>query len=113
MAGSDLRALAADLAGAGQKVRQKSSAAVRKSGMAIQNHARSIAPVDTGDHRSNIHMTTGADGLTATITAGQHYARFLEWGTSKMAPRPSLMPAFDAVEPSFIAAMEQAGGDIL
>ena len=110
MAGSDLRALAADLAGAGQKVRTEASTVVRRSGLAVQNHARSIAPVDTGAHRANIHRTSSGDGLTDTVTAGQDYASFLEHGTVFMAAQPAMGPALEAVEPSFIAAMEQVGG---
>ena len=111
MAGAELHALAADLGAAGPKVRQQASQVVRRSGIAVQDHARSIAPVDTGAHRGNIHMT--ASELTATISAGQHYAIYLEEGTIFMAAQPSMGPALEAVEPSFISAMEQVGGNVL
>lgn len=112
MGGSELHALAADLRAAGPKVRREASQVVRKSGLAVQNYARGIAPVDTGAHRANIHMSTDGD-LAVTVTAGQHYAIYLEEGTIYMAARPSMTPALEAVTPSFIAAMEQVGGDIL
>lgn len=114
MSGGDLRALAADLAGAGQKVRTEASAVVRKSGLAVQNGARSRATVDTGFMRSSIQMTAGGGGLTATIDAGAYYAVFQEFGTSRGVPAVRFMSgALEAVEPSFVAAMEQVGVNIL
>lgn len=111
MAGSELHALAADLGSAGPRAEKEASQVVRRSGLAVQNQARAIAPVDTGAHRSNIFMTSDG-GLSVSITAGQYYAVFLEYGTSKMPPYPALMPALEAVEPSFISAMEQVGRNI-
>lgn len=112
MAGSELRALAADFNSAQRTVRTQASQVVRSSGLATQNHARAIAPVDTGAHRSKIHMSPDGD-LSVTVTAGQHYAIYLEYGTSRMPPYPSVIPALEAVEPSFVEAMRQVGRNIL
>lgn len=111
MAGGDLHALAADLAGASQRVRSGASQVVRRSGLSVQNHARANAAVDTGFMRASIQMTSG--DLTATITPSAYYSHFVEHGTIYMAAQPFMGPALEAVEPSFVAAMEQVGGDIL
>ena len=113
MAGSELSALAADLRAASQRTRDRASQVVRTSGAAVQNHARVRAPVDTGFLRSSITMTTADGGLTAIIDAGAHYAVYQEHGTIYMSAQPFMGPAKDAVDPSFVAAMEQLGGDIL
>lgn len=114
MAGGELRALAADLGAAGPKVRTEASAVVRKSGLAVQNGAQSRATVDTGFMRSGIHMATGGDGLTAVIDGSAYYTVFQEYGTSRNVPAVEFMKnSLEAVEPSFVAAMEQVGVNIL
>jgi HK97 gp10 family phage protein len=81
--------------------------------LAVQNHARAVAPVDTGFLRSSIQTTVTGDGLTANVTAHARYSIYQELGTSRMPPQPFMGPAADAVAPSFEAAMGQIGGDIL
>ena len=111
--GAELRALAADLRAAGPKVKRQASQVVRKSGQALQNHAIRNAPVDTGFLQSSIYMATDSTGLTAIISPTAAYSHFVEHGTIRMAAQPFMAPALEAVEPSFVAAMEHLGGDIL
>ena len=111
--GAELRALAADLRAAGPKVKRQASQVVRKSGQALQNHARRNAPVDTGFLQSSIYMATDSTGLAAIISPTAHYAHFQEHGTIYQPAQPFMGPGADAIEPSFTAAMEQLGGDIL
>lgn len=82
-------------------------AVVVKSAAMIESLAKQAAPVRTGNLRNSISFDVSADGLTAEIGPTASYAPFLEYGTSRMAPRPFLMPAAEAVQPQFEAALEQ------
>ena len=64
-------------------------------GMRVQARARSLCPVDTGRLRSSIIMRKGRDGMGFYVEVGTnvHYAAFVEFGTSRMAARPYLLPA--------------------
>ena len=53
--------------------------------------AKSLCPVDTGTLRDSISMS--ASGSSAVVSANTDYAAYVEFGTSKMAPQPYLVPA--------------------
>lgn len=73
-------------------------------------HARSLAPVETGNLLDNVVHARGR-GRRGQVKAGvivreqgkadsgknAFYWRFLEFGTVKMAAKPFLRPAFDAL----------------
>lgn len=69
--------------------------ALVKVGLQVQSKARSLCPVDTGRLRSSIVMVKGRDGTGFYVEVGTNvsYARFVEFGTSKMRARPFLLPA--------------------
>lgn len=46
--------------------------------------------------------------LTATVGSSLLYALYLEYGTTRMAPRPYFRPAVEAVRPKFERALERA-----
>lgn len=54
---------------------------------------------DRGELMSHIIVKSRMLEVEVGATAGAPYYRFLEEGTSRMAPRPSLMPAVEAVLP--------------
>ena len=113
MAASDpLRKLSRDLAGEKGRVGARVAQVVRKTASDITRDARINSPVDTGNLRSSIGHTLTGDGRNRTIRAEigptASYAGFLEFGTSRMAPRPYLFPAADRHEAAFLAAMSQA-----
>ena len=110
---SELRTLAADLGKAGYDATRKAQQVVRKSALDVQTVAAEKAPVDTGFLKASIGVDMAGDDLTAIIGPSASYGRFVEEGTSRMAPQPYMSPALDAVTPGFVAAMEQLGGDIL
>lgn len=114
MSGDQLRNLAADLRAAGTGVNKKASMVVRRSGLAIANQARMNAPVDTGFLQGSIDTAVDSSGLAMIISPTAEYAVYVEYGTSRGAPeQPFMRPAVEAVEPSFISAMEAIGGEIL
>jgi len=50
---------------------------------------------DTGYLANNIHVVIEPDGLGADIESRANYSEHLEFGTSKMAPRPFMQPSLE------------------
>lgn len=78
-----------------QQMEVDSEDALVKVGLQVQSKARQLCPVDTGRLRSSIIMTKGRDGQGFYVEVGTNvsYARFVEFGTSRMRARPFLLPA--------------------
>lgn len=116
---AEVRALARVLDMTDTRVRRGAKDAVRKAAFAVERGAKLRAPVDTGTLRSSINTTLFGSGLGADDTIGAEvgpeasYGVHVEYGTWKMEPQPFLGPAFDEVEPSFAAALEDLGGKAL
>lgn len=51
---------------------------------------------DTGYLANNIYVEIEPSGLAADVESRAEYSEFLEFGTSKMQPRPFLQPALEA-----------------
>lgn len=114
MADDDLRKLAVDLRGAGQKAQRMAGRAVRKAAFDIEAIAKTKAPVDTGALRNSIGADfTASDGLTAMVGPTVNYAKYQEFGTRYITPQPFMGPAADIVGPQFEQAMAEIGGRIL
>lgn len=107
----EVRALERRLRFAGHEGRVLAHHAVRKAAFDIERGAKRRAAVDTGALRNSINtMFEGSalsDSFTAEVGPEVHYGVHLEFGTERMAPRPFLGPAYDAVEPSFLEALRQ------
>jgi HK97 gp10 family phage protein len=69
--------------------------ALRAGGLVIMNDAKARAPVLTGNLRRSITMEDGPGEFEINIGTDVVYAPFQEFGTSRMAARPYLRPAFD------------------
>jgi len=108
----ELKALAADLGKASIETTRKAGQTVRKAAADVEAQGAARVPVDTGNMRTSIGTSTHGP-LSAEIGPTASYSQYVEFGTYKMAAQPFMGPAADAVEPGFIAAMEQLGGDIL
>ncbi len=108
---SELTGLAGDLAAAGPRAATAAVPVVRKAATDVEVAARSFAPVDTGALRNSI--TSEVRGLEAVVGAGVPYARFVEGGTSVMAPQAFMGPAFDRSTPGFVLAMEALSEGLL
>lgn len=84
----------------------KAQAAVTAAAAQVEAHAKTTAPVDTGNLRSSIQARP-AGALAADVVAQAEYAIYQEFGTYKMAAQPFMGPAAEAVRPAFEAAMRQ------
>jgi len=102
-----LNQVTADLGTAGAKAVRLASLAVDKATADTLRDAQAFAPVDTGNLRnSGGRSKNGLSGVTYFTAA---YARFVEEGTSRMAPHAFLGPAFDRNAGAFVTALEQIG----
>lgn len=69
--------------------------------------AQRAAPVDTGELRRSILSEYLNGGLTGHVTAGIHYAPYVEYGTRFMTAQPFMRPAFHAVAMGFREDLER------
>lgn len=67
---------------------------------------------DTGHARSQISTSFSEDRLTGYVNSGAEYARALEFGTAKIAPRPYMRPALanksDEIQKTITNEIEKA-----
>lgn len=65
--------------------------------------------IDTGKLRNSMRTEFSGDGLSARIGPNADpYDYYLEFGTSRMEPRPYMTPAADEVRDGYIKALEAA-----
>lgn len=83
----------------------KAALATAKAAHDIEAGAKGRAPVDTGLLKSSISAQAESP-LKWRVESPVEYAAYQEFGTSKMAAQPHLIPAFELVRPSYIAAMK-------
>lgn len=112
---AEMGKLAADLAKASATVSARAGVAMSKAARDIQTGAQNRAPVDTGNLKGSIstETQTGGGTLRAEVGPTANYGGYVENGTSRNRAQPYLRPATDAVLPSYQAALEQLGADIL
>jgi HK97 gp10 family phage protein len=106
-----LRSLRADLGKAAGQAVSRASQAVRKTAHDIEADAKVNAPVDTGNLRGSISRDIKT--LSTEIGPTANYGRYVEEGTSRMAPQPYMNPAADRRFPQFDAAMDQIAREAL
>lgn len=111
----EMARIAVDLTTAATAVVAQAGAATGKAIVDVQAHAQAIVPVDTGYLKSSISTEVSRDGSTVRGEVGPtaNYGAYVELGTSRMRAQPYMRPATDAVVPSWVAAIEQIGGEIL
>ena len=108
---SQIDAMSAALAAKAEAMAQQADQVTRTSGLQAVAIGQSSAPVDTGAHRAGIGMDIL--GLAhVEVGASSEYAPYLEYGTYKMAARPHVIPAVEAVVEPWQEALAQIGGDL-
>lgn len=113
----DLDRLARDFDDAGDELGARVFAVVRVATLKAEGLAKANAPVRTGALVNSIDHSfdggPGSDVISGETGSALSYARFVEGGTSRMEPQPFMLPAGQAVEPEFHAALAALGGDVL
>ena len=93
------------------------SKVVRKSAYDIEHDAKDLVRVDTGFLKGTIGTSFEGDGrfgeMTAEIGPTADYGIFQELGTSVMAGKPYMAPAFDRRLPQFEAGLAALGLEVL
>jgi HK97 gp10 family phage protein len=79
----------------------------------VKDASRAACPSDSGRLRRSIWYTVRLGGLSAEVGPFAFYGGMVEFGTSKMGPRPFMGPAADQVAPEFERALGNLGGDVL
>lgn len=107
----NVRAVEGEIMRAAGNVGAKGAAVVRRTAHDIEARMKRTAPVDTGAMKNSVGVDFEGDGRFASFAAEigptVDYAPHVEFGTTRQAPQPFAFPAADAVEPSFIAALEK------
>lgn len=70
--------------------------AVRKAAADTVADAKALVPVRTGNLKNSIssRSTSGHNYVEAEIGPTANYGKYVEFGTSRQAPKPYLRPAF-------------------
>lgn len=88
------------------QARPRALEAVNAALFAVEGHAKSIVPVDTGALKNSIHVTPADAGtLSGECSASMDYAVYVEYGTYRSPAQPYMTPAAEAAAPGFQAAM--------
>lgn len=107
---SQVHRLASDLAAAPARVEREVGEVLADGADDLAARARALVPVATGATRASIQAS--GSGLEQVVSAGGA-AIFLEYGTSRMAPRSFLRPAAEVVEPQLAQGVERAASRVL
>lgn len=82
-----------------------------------ERRAKGRAPVRTGEYQAKIKGTPvvirGAHGLVTSLEAGAAHSTFIEYGTSRMPPRPIIGEASEWAAKELEEALEMIAEDYL
>ena len=92
-----LDSLLIKMEGLDNAIKQEVEKEMNKALLPVKVEAISIAPFDTGALSRSITIRTEITdtSIIGKVGAYIHYAKYLEFGTSKMEAQPFLKPAFD------------------
>lgn len=79
---------------------------MRITALDVEGYAKTVVPVDTGNLKNSIQTMMESD-VSAVVGTPVHYAIYVEFGTSRMAARPYLLPALERAKKPFVEAMKK------
>lgn len=88
-----------------QKLAQAILNGLEESALRVEGRAIELAPVDTGRLAQSI--THRVEETSATVGSNAVYARRIEYGHSKKAPKGYLRPALDEIRPKLKAIFDK------
>lgn len=109
---NDMKRLAANINAAGLRLESRMMEIVFSAAERAAREARALAPVDSGELRSGIHAEKTGKFSASVLSEAPHGA-MVELGTSRMAPRPHLLPAARAAGDVFSEAAHRALKEVL
>jgi len=108
---SQVAALAADLAAAGLVVKAASDVVVGEGADRIRDDASQRSPVLTGELAASWYVIDADDGKIVTSDARQAF--YMEFGTTRHGPQPSLFPAAERGADRMALELEVVASEIL
>jgi HK97 gp10 family phage protein len=75
---------------------------VRRASYAVEGQAKSKAPVDTGALKSSLMAEQKSGILSWWVHDGMDYGIHQEFGTSRMAAQPFMIPAVEAIRDNWV-----------
>jgi HK97 gp10 family phage protein len=78
------------------------TADVKRAAFEVEALAKAKAPVRTGTLRRSIHTVFSNNDRTAVVGPSVDYGLYVEMGTRRMAARPYMRPAAEAVLPRYV-----------
>lgn len=93
------------MTGFAELTEEKIARAIAEGAGLVCERARELCPVDTGALRSSVNVA--AEGMSAAVTADVPYAAYVEFGTSKSAAQPYLVPALLQEKEAVIARIAE------
>lgn len=107
---SDLFSVAAELSAGGFSAGRQAARIVEERALDVENIAKQLAPVDTGNLRRSITHDINTGGLAADIGTDVDYAEHVERGTANSPPQPYMEPALDEVAQPFLEDISRIPG---
>lgn len=86
------------------RVEKDVQALIRRYAYLIEQEAKRLCPVDTGNLRSTIR--TELEEFAGAVVVGADYAAFVELGTHDSPAQPYLFPAWEMYREAFIRDLQ-------
>lgn len=104
---------AADLSGILERYREAATVAVVQTSEHVLFMANVLVPIDTGalQRSGNTTLEQMAEGPCGYVNYDEHYAGYVEFGTSRMEAQAFLRPALEGAHDLFLSAVRTEMGN--